>query len=275
MSHFGACFFVYHPQFNLDHFGKLFKLPNGMKKLVVYVCNLIRLILMGSSISIGFAQTDSADPFDPKNPSPILPDEPDHLTPVDPYQEDLHAKYINLLSSKLKLNSNYFARMVIRPSFSGESAIRIHGQADDRDIEKTSKFLITYTFAEKSIWYAMAENNEEKKEQTVEVTTIIADIPALFAQRLCELWKKMLLRSRIPSDPILGLDGVRIEFSTPLGYGETWTPQQRKSPLLFVQLGESLIRYCKAKPKHREQLLKEAEQMAENLENYLEENPLK
>ena len=76
---------------------------------------------------------------------------------------------------------------------------------------------------------------------------------------LQQLWKRMLLRTRYPEASSAGLDGTTYEFATWHVYGETWSPQERKSPLLFVELGESLIGYCEATPAERSAAIKEIE----------------
>ncbi len=121
----------------------------------------------------------------------------------------------------------------------------------------------------------MPENNEEKKQKKVKAATVAVDFPKELAGRVQQLWKRLLLRMRYPEEPSRGLDGETYEFTVDGMYGETWSPQERKSPLLFVELGESLIAYGKANPEGRSAAAKAIEDKAAELEKYLDEHPLK
>ncbi|MEO7097859.1 MAG: hypothetical protein ABI162_00750 [Luteolibacter sp.] len=160
--------------------------------------------------------------------------------------------------------------MVLRPSFDGESSLILHGGEQRQEFSATEKFFLTYSLAEKNLWYSMPENNEEKKQKEINVTVTTVPVPKPMAVRLCSIWNRMILRTRVPVTSVNGFDGISIEFATQRGYGETWTPMQRKSPLLFVELGESLIDYCKASEEDRKAKLKKVSQKAGKLENYLD-----
>jgi hypothetical protein len=204
-----------------------------------------------------------------------LPREPDHLVPVAPYPGDWRVRYSDQLRSRFKLDSRFFAQMVVQPSFSGEYVVRLHGAKDDRHFDRTKNFFLTYSAANTNIWYSMPENNDKRKQQKVVVSVITVEFPTPQATRIQQLWKRMLLRTRYPEASSAGLDGTTYEFATWHVYGETWSPQERKSPLLFVELGESLIGYCKASPAERSTAIKEIENQAAQLEKYLDEHPSK
>lgn len=231
------------------------------------------LFTVANLTTLGTRAETATDPFaEPKGKSeaPKLPPEPDHLVPVDPYPGDWHVRYTDLIRAKLKLDEPYFARMVVKPSFGGESSLRLHGGEQEHEISKTEKVFLTHSVAEKSIWYSMPENNQEKQQKEVKVTTTTVSIPKPMEVRLCSLWNRMILRTRVPAGNGDGLDGVTIEFATRRGYGETWSPMQQKSPLLFVELGESLVDYCKSTDETRKARLKAVSQKADKLESYLD-----
>ena len=76
---------------------------------------------------------------------PAVSHEPDHLVPVNPYPGDWHVRYSDQLQSRFKLATFFFAQMVVRPSFSGEYVIRLHGAKDDNQFDTASKFFLTYS----------------------------------------------------------------------------------------------------------------------------------
>lgn len=201
--------------------------------------------------------------------------EPDHLVPVDPYPDGWRVRYNDQIRSRFKLDSFFFAQMVVRPSFSGEYVVRLHGGKDDNNISTTEKFFLTYSAADKNIWYSMPENNDKKKQQKVTIAVTSVEFPKPLAKRIYQLWQRMLLRTRYPEQSSLGADGTTFEFGIWCVYGETWSPDKRKSPLLFVELGDSLIGYCKAAPAERSAAAKEVEDKATQLDKYLDEYTLK
>ncbi len=206
---------------------------------------------------------------------PVVSHELDHLVPVNPHPGDWHVRYSDQIQSRFKLASFFFAQMVVRPSFSAEYVVRLHGTKDDNQFDETNKFFLTYSAADKNIWYSMPENNEEKKQQKVAISVTTIELPKPLATRIYQLWKRMLLRTRYPEEDSGGLDGTKFEFGTWSFYGETWSPAERKSPLLFIELGESLIAYCKGAPAQRQVTAKEIESKATQLKEYLDKHPSK
>jgi hypothetical protein len=209
--------------------------------------------------------------------------EPDHLVPVFPYpgdQED--ARYSNELRSRFKLDSVFFAQMVVRPSFHSEYVVRLHGQKEDNHFTTANQFFLTYSIADKNIWYSMREDNDKKRKEKVKISTTTAEIPKALALRIQQLWEQMLLRTRYREqdvisshemERIIGTDGTIFEFAVWNAYGKTWSPDERLSPLLLVELGESLVGYCKAIPGERPAATNEIENKATQLEQYLNEHP--
>ena len=201
--------------------------------------------------------------------------EPDHLVPVNPYPGDWHVRYSSQIRSLFKLDPFFFAQMVVRPSFSGEYAIRLHGTNTDNEITTTEKFFLTYSIASKNIWYSMPGHNDQKKQQNVTIAVTTVEFPKPLATRIHQLWKQMLLRTHYSEQDTDGLDGTTFEFAIWSAYGKTWSPDERKSPLLFIELGDSLIEYCKAPPVKRPAAMKIIEKKAEQLEKYLNDHALK
>ena len=203
---------------------------------------------------------------------------PDHLMPVDPYPGESHIRYTDQLRSRFKLDFYFFAQMVVRPSFSSEYVVRLHGTENDSYFDTTNKFFLTYSVSDQSIYHSMPENNSNKKQREVSITVTTVELSKPLATRIKQLWERMLLRTGYPQageGDGRGLDGVTFEFATRNVYGTTWSPHERKSPLLFIELGDSLIAYCKAAPAERPAATKEIENKAEQLEKYLNKHPSK
>ncbi len=200
---------------------------------------------------------------------------PDHLVPVNPYPGGWHVRYTDLLRSRLKLDSPFLAKMVVKPSFSGEYAVRLLESKDKNPLDTSNQFFLTYSAASKNIWYSMPENNDKKQQQKVSVATTTVEIPEALAVRIQQLWKRMLFQTRYFETNAAIADGVTYEFGIWYHYGEAHSPQERKSPLLFIELGESLITYCKAAPAERPAAAKEIENKAAQLEKYLKKHPSK
>lgn len=204
--------------------------------------------------------------------------EPDHLVPVDPYPGDKGIRYSDQIRTRFKRDSLFQLQMLVRPSFTPEYVVRMHGDGKNPwNLSDSEKVFLTYSIADKSIWHSMPETNKKKEQREVTVSTKTADLPKPLAMRLHKLWGRMLLRTRYP-DPDTsygGFDGDTYEFAMWCRYGEIWSPSQRQSPLLFVELGNSLIAYCKAAPAERPAASKAIEDKATQLEKYLEEHASK
>ncbi len=204
------------------------------------------------------------------------PYEPDHLIPERALAEAHDQSYDVALRENLRLDATFFARMVILPSFDGESCLRLHGPEGESDITKASRFFLTSYQADQSIWKTLPQQSDEyRKPGPVIVSVATAPLPAAFARRLRAIWDEMLARSCPPDSPNMTLDGVSYKFSTPKQTAVATNPRQRMSPVLLTELGRSLMQYCEAKPEDRTRRMKSAEQHATVLENYLKIHPAK
>lgn len=196
--------------------------------------------------------------------------EPDHLIPVDPYPRDWYVRYKDQIRTRFELAQSCDLQMLVCPSFTAEYVVRMHG-----NWRGAEKVILSYSVADKNIWYSMPENNGGRKQQKVMVSTKTADLLKPFADRLHKVWGRMLRLTRYPIMPVGGADGTTYEFSTGGAYGEVWSPNQHQSPLLFVELGESLVACCKASPAERPAAIKAIEDKAARLEKYLDEHQSK
>jgi hypothetical protein len=240
-------------------------------------CSIIAFLLtLSSAVSKG---EEKNDPF--SNAPPVVteddrrrpPPPPDHLAPPTPNTEDYSISYRKLLTSNLKLDSRYLALMLVTPSFEGEYSLLLEGDGNSASIKESKTFSLTLTKSVESIWYSMPGNNQEEKQKEIKLKTSTASISPALAARVLDLWNQMIARAREPENPNTGLDGVTIEFATASGRGEVWSPSRRNSPLLLAELGETLVQYCQAPEKDREEMLKEINTAADALETYLKEHP--
>lgn len=216
--------------------------------------------------------------------------DPDHLVPVDPHPDEWSVGYSNALQSRLKLRGDYFAQMLVMPSFEGEFAVQLHGKKDDTFLSEAPQVFVTYSIADKNIAYSLPPRlefrvpgwRENRKKERIRVSTSSAEIPKDLATRVLRLWEDMLLRTRYEEqsvvstrdvERIIRMDGTSFEFSARNAYGETWSPQEPSSPLLLVELGATLIEYAKAAVGDRPGAIKHIEDKATELERYLSEHP--
>jgi hypothetical protein len=197
---------------------------------------------------------------------------PNHLEPVGPDFDSYRKK----IAKKLLLTPADHGLMICRPSFTGESAISVYEKISDEVLAKhdniavlvpneEKSFFITYTKAKESLWFSMAEINQEKKEKEVEVQRKDLEISSSLAMAIQRAWGRMLIRTKYPEKSYRGLDGTTYEFAVfvrGLGYlqGETWEPGAAL-PSKIQGLGVKLRQVAaEGKPltkKQEEELIKE------------------
>jgi hypothetical protein len=200
--------------------------------------------------------------------------EPDHLLPVDPYPGESGNIYRKALYEKLGLDRFHVARMLITPSDQGESVVDLVGDVKSFDFKSSKSFSLVCVKADQSIWESFPQNNDEGIRKPVGTRVSKAEVPNELAVKLFGLWERTILRSRYSKDWAPGEDGTYVEFFIQIGHGMIWNPKDRKSPLLAVELGQSLMAYCEAEPAQRDGKLDEVRTKAELLEKYLDEHPL-
>jgi hypothetical protein len=213
---------------------------------------------------------DAKDPFAADAIS-SMPPTPDHLIPLDPYPEDWEISYTKKLTKHLGLDEMYLARMIVRPSFSAEYSMRVHGDAESYAIDSSKEFFVTYTISNESIWYSMPDNNSENIPKAIKPKSFKASIPAETARRVCAIWDEMIFRTHYTREGSGGLDGVTIEFASRYGHGEAWCPNDGTSPALLRDIGETLIAYCRASIEERKKLLEAINTSAAKLETHLKQ----
>jgi hypothetical protein len=199
--------------------------------------------------------------------------EPDHLEPVDPYPRGWGVRFSEI-RTRFNLGPSFYLQMFVCPSFDPEYVVRMHGNEKDLNVSEegfnaAEKVFLTYSIADKSVY------DDKRKQQKVTVSTKTVDFPKPLAARVHKLWHRMLRRTRYSDTYYGGVDGTNYEFAMWGWYGTIWSPKQRQSPLLLIELGDSLIDYCKAVPSERPAAAKAIEDKAAQLEKYLDEHTSK
>jgi hypothetical protein len=175
---------------------------------------------------------------------------PDHLTPLDYPPDD----YDTLIEQRL-CHSGGFITFVERPSFDAESCLVVYEDIPKEAEQKhgghwmvpdeEKKYFIVARQAKQSLYYSMAQNNDEKTDKTVEITESRREISLEFAAAIHRAWTRMLMQTRYPQGSVLGLDGTTLQFSVwaqGLGtlHGETWSPETGPTAEL-ASLGRALV----------------------------------
>ena len=207
-----------------------------------------------------------------------LPKDPDHLEPVNPHPTERSMRYRSQIRKHLRTDESYRIQMLVRPSFDPEYVVRIERAAADEFDASTENDRVMSIRPNQSIFYSMPESygidpktKERLKQSDLKTTKISAPIPSEISSKLEESWQKMLASVRYPEEEYPGEDGTIYEFSTwPNRFGEIWSPEEKKSPLLLIRIGEALIEYCHAKPEERERAIKVIEIRIKSLNDYLE-----
>jgi hypothetical protein len=185
--------------------------------------------------------------------------QPDHLTPVRKVSGD----YERRLKEHLFVTDAVHGRMVISPSFSGESSIAVYENASEEVLKRHNgilhlvpndqkKFVITVTRAAENLYFTMAGGPPDVKEsKKVKIERFDAEIPASLAVAIQRAWVAMLQRTRYPSHAYAGDDGTGYQFAVwvrNLGdlEGEISSPSSGL-PLRMVQLGEEMMKLAMAK----------------------------
>lgn len=233
---------------------------------ILFTCFLVIMFHQGAH-----AQDKKSNPSDGRAPEEASA-EPDHLLPVGK-TEEWDVTYFDQLRKKLDLDAAFFCRMVVKPSFDPEHVVSLEGESGKQGkLEESEKLILRYSVGDSSIYYSLPENNPEQGQKDVRVETKKVVFPAALGIRLSKLWDRMVGQVRNPEVGSGGLDGTTYEFETGKGRGEVWSPQLKNSPQLLVEVGASLVDYCKAPEEKKAEALKDIDTKIGNLEKYLDEH---
>jgi len=184
---------------------------------------------------------------------------PDHLIPVGPHLHAWEREYRRRIEDHLFVTNPDIAQYLVMPSFGPESCVSVRSEIP-KELEEARdtfisiprnkrKYFITVTQASESLWYSMAENNDEKKTKDVKITRIDREISLELAGAIQWAWGRMLHHTRQPSSALVdGFDGCTYEFSARVGglrdvSGETWSPEGGLTAEI-VSLGDRIAAFA-------------------------------
>lgn len=204
----------------------------------------------------------------------------DHLEPEEGIlnQRESQLEYAKRLREVLLKDAAgyHLARMVCLPAFEAEwivTVVRENGQ----DLDAPHSYYVEYVGAGKKL-------SPPTESQGIGVKKSRATLDPETAESLNKTWRRMLRRTRYPSEPRLGADGVSYHFSrfVPLvdrgqpealaGWeqGTIWTPDGESVCGELVGIGERLKEYAQAKPEDRNRIRSEIRARVDKLRTELD-----
>jgi hypothetical protein len=201
----------------------------------------------------------------------------DCLSPLDPYiGGGVLREYRDILWKRFQPQGvRTFAQMIVMPAFEPEYSVALHGGPNDMDWARADKYFLTYFVPDKNIWYSMPQNNKENQQRDVSVATLTAELPKEVAKRICDVWRRMLQRTRYFEDDSIRVDATTADFCFGDIYGQTYVPSESGSAAYLLELGHRLVDYSKAPPEKRELAAKSVDVQAKFLDKYLKNHPAK
>jgi hypothetical protein len=194
--------------------------------------------------------------------------EHDSLMPSLNVDKDWERDYSALLNKHFKLDQAFEARMLIESN--RESVVSLHRKDDPM-----LGYILTYRSvspeSKSSIWGCVPRPKSPTTSKEVKIYERTASLPKELGDRLVAVWSLMM--NRVSNHTSYGLDGATYVFSTKEKTAETWSPRERKSPLLFVELGRSLMDYCRTERARRHLAGKDVWAALTAWEDYLKKNP--
>jgi len=209
----------------------------------------------------------------------------EHLQPIgDAIAGDGNLKYRERLFAHLCPTSHELGFMMIKPSFTAESAVSIYSKVDEDFVksdplekvpESKIKYFITYTKAKDSLWYSMRGNGSKNIEK-VKVSRVDRQISKELAIAIQNTWATMLFRSRYPREVEGGFDGITYEFAATGGHGSGLMRAKTTSPYnaslkKFVALAMKLVDHSKSKggvdAEEEKKLITELQKFRETISN--------
>lgn len=127
------------------------------------------------------------------------------------------------------------ATLVCLPSFEPEWALLIAG-------ERKTAFSVLLTEVGENTWYRALKKEVPNSSAVPQMHQ--SRLPMERAEAICDIWRKILSRTRYPKESQMGCDGVSYHFAyCGLGNllaGKTWSPEETSVPGKLVALGGAL-----------------------------------
>ena len=149
---------------------------------------------------------------------------------------EYHVRLRQVLRKKAPDDS--LLQFLVMPSFEPETQLSLHRVGQGYEVH-----IVT---PREQIWYSKAPVDQ------IECIEARKGLPAATAERLREVWKQMLRRTRYSEAPPTTLDGTSYAFlNLERGPGRDWSgrasnPPPGTRPNLLAQIGEDVIAYVRA-----------------------------
>ena len=199
-----------------------------------------KLALLFAAAAVISARALAGDRPVLKQPSLTQAISSEHLDPQQPvpndrflvaYDKSLHEVFKEAFASDVRV------RMLAEPSFEPEYAVGI------RDIGGI--YHILYLHVPSNLWYS----GEDRAKAVAERCDV--EIDTSLANRIIEVWRRMLQRVPPHAEVRMGLDGDGYDFFIRSGKSElteqTWSPDKGTSPAMLVNIGVTMTSYCETK----------------------------
>jgi hypothetical protein len=178
--------------------------------------------------------------------------EPAYLVPVNPENREYEVAIQKLLAKRWGNGTMIYTESTYDHH---DFVVSVWGKDHPRDDNK--HFLHNFI----TVIDVAPSKNRTGAVRTKEIDIAIDEEFAIAVQRA---WAAMLLKTRYPTNPYLGLDGSQTEFSVWVGgagtlYGQLWSPSEG-FPKELMDIGFALADYCRTpesgRPEKRNQLMR-------------------
>lgn len=223
----------------------------------------ILTILVNTIVWLGVITASAVAPPDEDESCACRTRNTDHLVPIL-FESEL--AYRTVLVQKLFVSTSEYGRAVVIPSSNeGERSIALYSVKQGETELETH---VTYTKADRNIWYAQSRNDKTP----INIHQVEAPISRTTALAVSRAWKQMLCRTQpraaTNTEKVL-VDATAIEFSLVDDNGEALygkaADQPGENTKALYQIATQLMGYCEASPSKRESIAKKIEHDANAL----------
>jgi hypothetical protein len=164
-------------------------------------------------------------------------------------------------------------RMIVEPAFAPEYSVSVYSRPS---ASRPRRYFVTYMTADQNLWQTTDAGRHPKAAEAAKIRRVDCEIPASTAYLLRQAWIQMLSGSQRPrpmreEDAARSTDATIAEFSIRLAHGETLygefaveLPPGQKTRRL-VELGGTLVDYCKANSADRQTIAAKLDRNATRL----------
>ena len=192
------------------------------------------------------------------------------LAKADPHRyhsPEFEAKVHKLIEPAVKP----LLQMRVDPSFDQDHAVSLHGTPENSSLARASHLFVSHRVADRNIGYSLPRYHNGRDEK-VSVAVTTAELPRPVAQRVYDIWCRMLRRAGHP-DEILRADPTTVEFSCRDNHGshyaQAYEPHACDDSFLLAEIGRGLIAWCHPEKISRSAALRLLEKRTRAAEDFL------